>query len=198
MAGRVDLAAFEGAGSLLAPALASFQARYPRIEVRLFTSAQVVSLTRRESDVAVRATDQPSERLFGRRVGHLHFAVYANTAIAQDPERAAAAPWVRWDPRMSAADVWNLTHADHAHRGVAVEVDSILVLRDLVLAGAGVAYLPVSFARQHPGLVGIGPMPQPDVGVSVWVLTPTDLRRSARVRALMEHLCDHLPTLLDV
>ncbi len=62
LAGRVDLAAFEGAGSLLAPALASFQARYPRIEVRLFTSAQVVSLTRRESDVAVRATDQPSER----------------------------------------------------------------------------------------------------------------------------------------
>ena len=84
------------------------------------------------------------------------------------------------------------------HRGVGAEVDSILVLRDLVLAGAGVAYLPVSFARQHPGLVGIGPMPQPDVGVSVWVLTPTDLRRSARVRALMEHLGDHLPALLEV
>lgn len=52
----------------VAPALAVFRARCPGVRVDLLVTAENRDLSRREADVALRATSRPPEHLVGRRV----------------------------------------------------------------------------------------------------------------------------------
>ena len=61
---------------LLMPVLAAFRAQYPDIRVDMVLSNQALNLSKRDADIAVRATDNPPETLVGRRVASLAWAIY--------------------------------------------------------------------------------------------------------------------------
>lgn len=69
---------------------ASFVAAYPDVELTLLCSDHEASLARREADVALRLTGQPTEHLVGRRLGRVDFAVYAERRLARRVGRQAA------------------------------------------------------------------------------------------------------------
>ena len=56
---------------------------------------------------------------------------------------------------------------------------------ELATHGFGAALLPCFLGDSRPGLIRIG-QPPSDVDVGLWILTHSDLRRSARVRAFMD------------
>ncbi len=61
----------------------------------------------------------------------------------------------------------------------------------LVAAGAGVAALPCYLADSRSDLVRIRGV-VPDMVTELWVLTHEDLRNTARIHALVEHLASSL------
>lgn len=56
------------AAELLMPMLASFTERYPDIRLELILAEATLNLSRRDADVAIRISREPSETLVGRRL----------------------------------------------------------------------------------------------------------------------------------
>ncbi len=59
----------------------TFVVRYPGIETTVGVTSVQVSLLRREADVVLRLGNQPSEALWGRRLGQMHFGAYAARSL---------------------------------------------------------------------------------------------------------------------
>ena len=172
------------AASVLPRHLASFRVRHPGIVVELAVGNQVANLTRRDADAAVRPMAARPEALVGRRVCGIAFAVYAAPG-------AEAGPWLVPDETLSgsAAGRWVRAHVPDAD--VAARADSLLALRDLAATGLGRVVLPCYLGDDDARLARAGDV-LPDAASELWLLTHEDLRRTARVRAFMEHMAEAL------
>ena len=69
--------------------------------------------------------------------------------------------------------------------------NSLLALRAAARSGLGVAPLPCYLGDPDPWLVRVHP-PLPEMASALWLLTHPDLRRVARVRAVLDFLADSL------
>lgn len=80
---------------LLTPILAKFQEKYPGITLELVTDTRLLSLTKREADVAVRFARFTQQDLAVRKVAEVAFGVYASRAYLERygaPNFAEGAP----------------------------------------------------------------------------------------------------------
>jgi DNA-binding transcriptional LysR family regulator len=62
---------------LVAPALRGLHAVHPLLSYELHTGNELASLTRRDADIAVRATKRPPQHLVGKHIGPIRVALYA-------------------------------------------------------------------------------------------------------------------------
>ena len=178
------------AAAVLPRHLASFRARHPGIVVELAVGNQVANLTRRDADAAVRPMATPPESLVRRRVCGIAFAVYAAPG-------AEAGPWLVPDETLAGSAAGRWARANVPTAEVAARADSLLVLRDLAAAGLGRTVLPCYLGdAERAGLVRMGGA-LPDAASELWLLTHEDLRRTARVRAFLEHLAEALVGVRD-
>ena len=82
---------------LVAPALKALNKQHPSLRYDLHTGNELASLTRRDADIAVRATKRPPQHLVGKRIGSIQVALYAakRAPIKQyDEAWLAQAQWV--------------------------------------------------------------------------------------------------------
>ena len=61
---------------LLMPVFAAFRRIYPTITLDIVLTNQPLNLSKRDADIAIRATDNPPETLVGRRICGLNWAIY--------------------------------------------------------------------------------------------------------------------------
>ena len=184
-------------GYLLARLVPPFLAQHPAVEIELDLSNRNIDLTRREADIAVRATLTPPESLVGRKLATLTNAVYVAPSLlkrGKTPELGEL-PWSGFDERLA-----NLPAARWLARALPdmrarLRVDSLAAMLRCALAGAGAAVLPVFAGSQERGLVRITGI-IPGVGNDLWALSHPDLRGNARVRALSDHLAAGVPKVL--
>jgi DNA-binding transcriptional LysR family regulator len=181
---------------VLADCFASFRRAQPEIALDVVVSNAFFNLNRRESDIAIRPSSEPPENLVGRRLGTLNSAIYGERSYLA--ARPFGDDWNRYDwvaPSDAMAHLnqhrWVQHHVDPAR--VALRVDSLLGMKDVVQAGVGVGPLMCLLAEAEPTLVPLGP-PLAELATEVWMLTHRDLRRTPRIRAFM----DHLSTSLDI
>jgi len=193
---RVATAELVG-GYLLARLVPPFLAQHPAVEIELDLSNRNIDLTRREADIAVRATLTPPESLLGRKLATLTNAVYVAPSLlkrGKTPELRAL-PWIGFDERLA-----NLPAARWLERALPdmrarLRVDSLAAMLRCALAGAGAVVLPVFAGSQERGLVRITDV-IPGVGNDLWALSHPDLRGNARVRAWSDHLAAGVPKVL--
>lgn len=196
LAGSVRVATSELIGGyLLSRVVQPFLADHPGLEIELDVSNLSLDLTRREADVAVRATREPPETLIGRKLGAMRFAVYAARALLPRSGKAPdleTLPWIGFDERLAHLNVarW----FDHAFPTVRprLRADSLATMLRAAATGAGAAVLPTFAACQDKDLVRVTDF-VPDVGTDLWLLSHPDLRGNARVRALTEHFAATIP-----
>ena len=166
----------------LSPVLAAFSRAYPAITVDLIVSQQSLNLSRRDADIAVRATDEPPETLVGRRICAMPWSRYApeNMREVLDDD----APWIGFGERLAGirANRWFETQV--RGRRQAMRCDNLLGIAQSISAGVGVGILPCFIGDSTPGLRRFGELL--DFNYSLWLLTHADLRTSARVRAFMD------------
>jgi DNA-binding transcriptional LysR family regulator len=183
------------AGYLLLPLLRAFLAEHPAIEIEVDVSNRSVDLTRREADVALRATMQPPETLVGRRIAVMGYAVFASKAVLGRRRGApvlAELPWVGFDDSIAHLQIAKWFRTALPDVRPRLKLDSISALMRAAAAGIGAVVLPPFAAAQEPALLRVTtPIEGPEVGL--WLLNHPDVRGNARVRALTTYLAQAVP-----
>src|SRR6185312_12301200 len=69
---------------LMTEVFAAFRKAYPEIVLDVVVSNQALNLSKRDADVAVRATDRPPDALIGRRAASIGWAIYGASGTAPE------------------------------------------------------------------------------------------------------------------
>jgi DNA-binding transcriptional LysR family regulator len=173
---------------------ARFRAEHPAVQIEVSTSNVAADLTRRDADLAIRATATPPESLVGRKLARIAYALYASPAYLEgQPARRALAKhvWVAPDDSMASTTVGRFMAKEMPDGVVSFRANSLATLARAAAAGLGVAALPCYLGDSTPELHRVRG-PHSDYTVDLWVLTHADLRNTARVRALIEFVSEGL------
>lgn len=180
--------------SLVAPALKSLQALHPLLGFELVAGNELASLTRRDADIAVRATTRPPTHLVGKHVGPIRVALFAarKSGIEKFDESVLATQnWIAPDDALPEhpSVVWRKKRFPKVIPKY--RVNSILTVAELVGQGMGVGLLPLFLGRQRTDLRQLGSEIE-ECQTELWLLTHTDARHLLRVSAVYRHLAEHL------
>jgi DNA-binding transcriptional LysR family regulator len=177
---------------LLTPLFARFCAGCPDIRLDVVLANQALNLSKRDADVAIRATDNPPENLVGRRAATIAWAIYGRAVdFPHSPPPGLAdlveRPWVALGDNLSMLRAARFVRERVSSERIVYKVNTVLGLAEAVEAGIGIGPLPCFIADARPALVRLAP-PNPDFATGLWLLTHPDLRQSARVRAFLDFI----------
>ncbi|WXA86739.1 LysR family transcriptional regulator [Pendulispora rubella] len=171
--------------------LAAFRAKHPDVHLELTTSNAVLSLSKRDADVAIRPSGRPPENanLVGRRIAEIAFALYAAPSyLAEHRTRDLTRHlWIAPDDSLAQTAVAEWMASELPHAPVALRADSFVAMRTAAAAGLGVVALPCYLGDLEPRLERMrGPVA--NLTSELWLLTHEDLRGTARIRAFTEFM----------
>ena len=172
------------AGPLM-PILATFCARHPAIRLELVLAEEALNLSRRDADVALRATRIPDEGLVGRRLTGIAWAVYGLAGRTYGD--LALEPWVCPGDRVAAGLFADFLRSRAEPDRVRMRINTVTGLCEAVAADIGIGPLPCFQGDADAGLQRLTE-PEPDLAADLWMLTHPDLRHARRVRAFMDHI----------
>jgi len=177
---------------LVAPALRSLQATHPMLGYELHTGNELASLTRRDADIAVRATRRPPQHLVGKQVGSIRVALYAarkGGARRSAEVEAGTSDWIAPDDALPdhPSVVWRKRHFPKVLPRY--RVSSILSVLELVALGLGVGIVPLFLAEGRRDVVRLTDALD-ECETDLWLLTHPESRHLRRVGAVYSHLAD--------
>lgn len=182
---------------LLTGLIANFRRAHPRVEVELVIDNQLLDLSRREADVALRARRPTEPTAFGRKVADIAWAVYGAKSYLKGKTRprnkAQLAKHAMIGFGLRAAQLLAAEWLQAAVPETAVVYRTNSLVNQLVAAkdGIGLALLPCYLADAERDLARVlGPIE--DLSTELWLITHQDLRATARIRAFMDHVGDAL------
>lgn len=193
--GEVRVTAPESLLGLLAPLFSDFRERWPRIELQLTFSDRFFDLSRREADVAVRPSPTPPEDAVGRRMGTVAWAVFAPVRCP-DGERTSL-PWATYADDMAHLGAFRWRESNHGDETPMMAVNTVTAMLEVVASSRCRGLLPCFLADRDPRLLRLGD-PIEQAASALWVLTHRDLRQTARVRVLLDHLYAGLTPLVPL
>ena len=112
--------------------IAKFQETYPGISIELTITSSILSLSRRDADVAIRPSRFEPERLTGERISDFHFAHYAGADYwaANGHKPMAEQSWLGPDESMAASPAGRWMRAEVPDARIVLAADSFLALGD--------------------------------------------------------------------
>ncbi|HUL58549.1 MAG TPA: LysR family transcriptional regulator [Anaeromyxobacteraceae bacterium] len=174
---------------LLVPAVPALREAHPGLVLEIAADQRAFDLTRREADLAVRMGRPRDAGLVTRKLSDVAYGFYASRSYLGGRRTAldfgrdlfvglddtlAGTPHERWIARVA------------PERRVVFRTNSTASLSSAARAGVGVAMLPCFVADGDATLVRLdGPEP---ANHELWLLVHGDLRRTPRVRAVIEWL----------
>jgi DNA-binding transcriptional LysR family regulator len=183
---------------LLTRQLARFRAAHPGIVVELAIDNRILSLSRREADIALRPARPKEGDLFGRKLTDIGWTVYgapgllAGRAAIKAREKLSEFPIIGWG-----ADISGIGAADWLADTVApgkwiYRTNSLVNQLAAAREGIGLAVLPCYLGDMEPGLVRAMTAPIPALTRELWIITHSDLKNTARIRAFFDLVGDGL------
>lgn len=177
---------------LLTPILASFKQAYPDINLEVIVTHQALNLSRRDADVAIRATRDPPETLVGRRLTTFAWCRYVPRTWTENGRRIdpARESWIGYGDGLLGlpARVWLENEIET--QNINCRFDTLIGVAHAIACGMGMGALPCFIGDTMDEVVRTGDTLE--FGDALWVLTHPDLRNSARVRAFMDHAATEL------
>jgi DNA-binding transcriptional LysR family regulator len=179
---------------LVAPSLNALHQQHPLLSFDLHAGNELASLTRRDADIAIRATRRPPQHLVGKHVGPIRVAVYAaskSSLRSFDATVASEASWIAPDDALPdhPSVVWRKKHFPKV--SPAFRANSILTVVELIGQGFGIGLLPVFFADERADLRQISEVLD-ECQTELWLLTHTESRHLRRVSTVFSHLAQGL------
>ena len=187
LTGHIKLTTVDVLAWLCMPAMSRFRARHPQIELAVEVGSELRNLSRREAEVALRATNSPDDHLFGRQIGTLDFCPYVRADLAAGPD---AMPWLEYGNRDCSQPASRWLRRVHPSVRPQASVPTPLMMYRAVESGLGAGLVPSVLAEQSPGLIRLAD--EPAFSIAIWLLTPMELRQTARIRALFEAFAEEV------
>lgn len=177
----------------LAPRLADFGLAHPGLAVELVPAGEVLDLGRREAELAVRLFKSTHEDLVVRRAGAIAYGLYASRAYlkrhpVKSREALADHPLLSAPEPKAIESLW-LERLSPRSRPTFLSTFSLALLA-AARASAGIAVLPRYLGDSEPTLQHL-PMPD-EPSEPIWLTVHKDLRKTPRVRALLDFLASRL------
>ena len=175
---------------LVAPALLTLKKTHPLLSFDLHIGNELASLTRRDADVAVRATKRPPQHLVGRNVGTIRMALYAakrRGAPTWADVQAGNVDWVAVDDALPEHPSVSWRKRTFPKALPRYRVSSILSALELTALGLGVGILPMFLAAPRGDVVPLTDA-LADAETELWLLTHPESRHLRRVATTYTHL----------
>lgn len=172
---------------LIAEPLRHYAETYPGVSLVLDTCDRMVDLMRPEADVAIRLTNEPDPRLFGRKLATLPYAPFASAALSDTHgSKLECMPWLLFERRAGALGAERWYAEVSGGRAPIARVSSANALCQLAAAGVGGALLPIAIGRR----LGLTQLAAAAAGLDheLWCLAHPDFKHSARIRSFFNTL----------
>jgi DNA-binding transcriptional LysR family regulator len=189
--GHVRLSVAEGFATwVLAPHLHEFRDRHPDIRLDLVTASGFLNPSKREADVAVMLARPRHGRLVAAKLADYRLRLYAahSYLAAHGPVRSIEElgrhPLTGYVPEFLYSPELDYLGEVAPGLDASLRSTSINVQHRAIASGAGIGVLPTFIGDQDPGLAVLFPE-QVDIHRSFWLVTHSDMRRLARIEAVL-------------
>jgi DNA-binding transcriptional LysR family regulator len=178
---------------VLPPMLAALRSSKPDLQIEIVATNRTEDLLRRDADVAIRMVEPTQAGLVRKRAGRIELGLFAHPRyLDEHPAPKALADLADGHALVGADRSRGLIDALAAFglqvttKHFGVRSDSDVVQLAAVRAGLGIGVCQVPLSREPVALVRVAP--QFTFHLETWVVMHEDLRASARVRAVFDHL----------
>jgi DNA-binding transcriptional LysR family regulator len=177
----------------LIPAIARLHQQHPDVRVQLDATTQILSLAKREADIAVRNTRPDNPDLIARRIARWPVGLFASQAYVDThgvPEPGSAFAGhdlVVYQPYLQGNKEMTLITEPVGRGRIVASLSSSLLVRRSIAAGIGVGEIPV-YIGEKEGLVRLWPERSRPLPYDIWLVTHADLRHTAKVRAVIDEI----------
>src|SRR3954465_14720060 len=135
---------------LLTPLFARFSKACPDVRLDVVLTNQALNLSKRDADVAIRATDNPPETLVGRRVASIGWAIYGRVADFPDVRGSDDVNladlfdrhWVALGDNLAAMKAARFVREHVSPDNIVYKVNTVLGLAESIQSGTGIGPLP--------------------------------------------------------
>ena len=169
--------------------LKAFHERYPAIDLEVIGGSRVVSLARREADLALRFGSPKDSELVARRVGKIAFGLYASPAYRDRLKAGDTPAFIGFDQESDFIAEAGWLAREFADQRFSIRTSSQTTQAAAARAGFGVALLPRYVAADDQGLVQVSlgkRLPEREL----WLLMRRDLKNVPRVRAVADYVTE--------
>jgi DNA-binding transcriptional LysR family regulator len=175
---------------------ADFAVRHPDVRLEVTTEDRAVDMVEEGYDLVIRVNPDPDETLVGRAFLHDRLVVVSVPRFAGLADESPLPAVVRGTLDGSAS--WKVTSSG-IDQSILIKpvlsLASMIMVRDAVRAGVGIAQLPISLVERDldaGALLSWGDVKGSDI--ALWALYPSRRLLSTRVSAFLEHLKAAFPT----
>lgn len=194
LSGRLRVTSSETlAFSRLTRHLAAFRETHPGIVVELAIDNRVLSLSRREADIALRPIRPTEGDLWGRKLAGVAWTFYASPDLVQamggpveKPQSLASQAMIGWEEAVSGIQAAGWLARAVPADSIVYRTSSLVNQLTAAKAGIGLALLPCYLGDGDPGVVRALRHPIGALTGELWIVTHADLKGTARVRAFFE------------
>lgn len=185
--GIVRISAFDGAAAhVLAPAMPKFFERFPKIELEIVTSQNLVDLSRREADLALRLVRPTEGELVAKCVLRSTYGIYASPRYLF---RFSGIPdiqeldWLTWSRELEffpEAQWFN----HNIKKKPLMRSSHMGTLLNAAIAGTGAMLLTRKFAAWVPHLQEVPSSVEMPPELKIWIVGHRSLRQVPRINAV--------------
>lgn len=194
LSGTVRIGTPDGFGTMfLAPRLAGFAGHYPDLEIQLVAMPRLLSLSKREADIAVSLAPPKEGKIVARKLTDYRLGLYAAASYLDCHPAVRAPDDLHGHGMIGYIDdlifMPELDYLDEVSKGLRPRLQSSSLVAQLqaTLMGGGICVLPHFMAVNEPRLVPVLPETVSIVR-SFWLIVHADLKEVARIRATMDFI----------
>lgn len=191
VAGRVRLTTTDSVlRGLVLPCLSDLAREHPLLQLEVQANNALLNLTKRDADIALRATPKPPEHLVGRELGQIRFVV-AGLRGAASRRALDAQDWVATDESMPEHPTVRWRRRAFPRVAPRLLTDGIVGVVDAIRSGCGIGVVPVFMLAIEPQLKAMTD-PLEGCDSTLWLLAHPESRHLRRIAAVYQHLADNL------
>lgn len=182
---------------ILPPIIERIRLAYPEVQVEIVSTNEVQDLRRREADIAIRHVQPTHPELYAKRLQTAKCKLYGATSYLEQLGRPATikdfsekATFIG-DTSGRVLQMLTAVGVPIAPEQFSIIANSGVAMWELVKRGTGLAVMFKDLADMTPGVEVILPN-EISVDVPVWLVTHSELKTNARIRAIFDILSGEL------
>jgi DNA-binding transcriptional LysR family regulator len=170
---------------IIGPRLGGLHRKHPRIHLLLIGETRMASL-HRETDLAIRLSRPTGAQLVCRKIGTVHFALYASPEYLAD-RHTEAFEYIGYDQSMedSGQQLW--LKANAGRRPIVFRSNNLETQWAAARAGMGIAALPAYLGDKSDDLQPLEGS-QKKLERAIWLAVHRDMRRAPTIRVVMDFI----------